>query len=217
MRTAPQDRNYLSIDTDNGNSVFYHDGEPAKPFSELEQPLNIWQRTEQPRWDDLLKVTGKVSSIVLFRPLIGQGSEACIDHNNGASFILYDRDMILGLRGERGEYTVKFKGGVHDISCNGKISVYSKVTICNVTIGEWSDQSTNPVYNVSGFIDKMQRDDNKPITVCFGRVTWHEFLTIRKLPNVRVLYGYSFLVFAQWWIKYFLIKSGMWAKLFKSY
>lgn len=208
IRTAEQDRNYLSLNLD---SVVWYAGTPEEVQGEIPYPLHLLP-ADPKRWDSILKLSNRHKTS-LYAVQVAQGKENVVDINNETSGILIEGQF--GVTGEEGEQIFTIKGGSSDILLKG--SVHSRGKLADIYVGQWSDQSTAPSHHID--LSLLRHETGRPLTVILSRVNspLRSILLGRSpdiaLPaNARVLKWASLGGLAYWWLKrmYVLLRYRRW-------
>lgn len=206
LRTADKDQNYLSLNSD---SIVWFAGTDQERQEEagLAHPLELLP--DNPKdWDSILKFSGRQTTTLL-GVVTAQGREAACDINNKSSNLVLKGEW--GLAGREGEWVFKIKGGSHDIQISG--DVYSRGSRGDVSLGEWSDQSFEPVHDID--LSNLQHVSGRPLTVVLGRVKnpigallgLSKYIKIPK--NGKILFWRSVGEMIYWLGKLAAVKMGM--------
>ena len=199
IRTATKDVNHLSLNSD---SIVWDAGSDKERQHEGSLPFPLHLLPEQPKdYDAILKLSGRKET-VLCGLKVAQGKECAVDLNNTT------RDCTLegrfGVTGNEGEQVIKVKGGSHHIGFKGWVE--SRGRDCDLVLGEWSDQSTEPVHHID--LTMLRRKDGTPLTVVLGRVNNPLRFILKGQsddiglpPGARILKWRSLQELTYWWLK----------------
>lgn len=197
IRTATKDINYVSLNRD--TTVWYAgtDQEREKP---LPYPIELIP-ADPKAWDTILKLSGRENTH-LTGIRASQGKENVFDANNRSAHCTFEGDW--GVTGGEGQQVFTIKGGCHHIGLSG--SVYSRGTDCDIELGCWADQSTDPVHDID--LVGLRHVSGRPLTVVFGRVVqpWRVLLGkapkgIFLPPGAKIKVWASLGEMAYWWAK----------------
>lgn len=193
IRTSRADRNYLSY---SGDTVQLYMGTPEARSIQPPYPMDMLP-TDPQSWDAVLKVSSNDNAVSLVStpdaPVrIAQGRENAIDCNNLAGDVTIRGE--IGYGGGEGDQVVTIKGGSSDITISG--TIHSRGRDCDVELGMWSDQSTDPVHHLD--LVGLKRADGRPVTVIIVRA---DMRTIALPEGAKVLQLKSALAVAYWWAK----------------
>lgn len=206
MRTSKADKNYLSL---NSQSVVWFAGTPEEreETAPLPQPLTL--TPENPTaWDSILKLSGRQKT-QMAGLAIGQGMENALDVNSSSAFIDLEGDW--GVDVGYGDQVFTIKGGSHDIKLSGIVFSSGKKAVC--TLGCWSDQSTEPVYNID--LSQLVMISGQPFTVIFGRVKNPLAALFGRSDHIKLPLGAKILFWRSigeilyWWGKRAAVKLGL--------
>jgi hypothetical protein len=127
------------------------------------------------------------------------GKENAIDMNRRCRDIFLSDVTLCG--GDQS--SVVIKGATENVILRRFTYFVSKKAWCEVLIGDWSDQSTEPSRNI--VLDDHYRKDGKPVRVVVGRAEWPYVVG----GNVRICYVKSYALKAYFWAKYFAVRLGI--------
>lgn len=188
IRTSAADRNYLSISDD---VIMWHLGttNPHPLIGPIPKELIPLFPDD---WSSILKLSHNARPVSLTDMRIAQGTENVIDANRGASYVTIEGE--LGWGGGEGDQCLTIKGGSHHITIAG--TIHSKGHTCDCCIGQWSDQSTDPSYELD--LSRLARADGKPVTFILSRC---DRSTIKLPPRGKVLWWASLANVIYWHLK----------------
>ena len=196
MTTSRPDNNYFSIFNGVSNLV----GQVGVPVPPSLTPDNPTQ------YAAILKLSGVGTNNQAYSlEAVSQGAEACCDCNNLASGLSI-HSAQWGAPGQSGEHIFKIKGGAHDITFSGKV-VSTSTKRGDITLGEWSDQSTEPVMRIS--FSGISTDGGRVLTVLVGHAAWPTPAQLGSCCKVDLIGSIGAKTY--WWGKYALIQSGLWS------
>lgn len=208
IRTSKQDRNWLSLNSD---SVVWFAGTPEEKQGDIPYPITLLPEAPQV-WDAVLKLSNRTNTS-LMGVKVAQGQENSVDMNNRTSGIVLEGRFGVG--GGEGDNVFTIKGGSYDITVKGTIESTGRVA--ELTIGNWSDQSTEPSHHLD--LSLLRCAGDEPVTVVFGRVT-NPLRTIlfNKSPDIslprnsKVKIWKSLGLLSYWWLKrlYVLLRYRRW-------
>jgi hypothetical protein len=198
IRTAEKDANYLSYNVD---SIIWFAGTDRETPAEPGAPMNDLVPTDPKAWDAILKLSGRTYTD-LPNLRVAQGKEAAVDCNNTTCYCCLEGRF--GVAGNEGEYVFKIKGGSHELTLKGEVE--STGTKADVSLGEWSDQSSAPVHSLD--LSHLSHVSDRPLTIILGRVNSpiRTILTgcspdIAFPANSRILKLRSLGELIHWWLK----------------
>ena len=121
------DRNYISFD------------DPAR-CNDTEQHLGELLLDQSITWASCLKITAGVRNLTVSSPMVPGGTDACVDINNRA----YRPRVTIGEARPAGQFAATIKGGVVEPYLEIR-RLLTRGTVADVILGDWSDQSHDPV------------------------------------------------------------------------
>lgn len=144
-------------------------------------------------YDSYLKVSYPTNGLELDGVTVRCGKENVLDMDHVFDCYIYGS---FGSNKKPGKQIITIKGGSSDITVEGKILCHGK--LCDVTIGDWSDQSSLTSRDI---VINLKSSDGRPVKVRIGRAA-----DVKLLGDCKKSYLQSIMLKIHWWKKYFTQK-----------